>query len=139
MQAEIDDLKSGLANYREIHETVLIQKSAIGNLHTECDALRKELAELRKVDHYEQVLDMVQPKAEPVQAPVATVQMGYGDSGQPKGVIAVLHHFLPVGTLLYPAPQDGLRKAAQMAVDSYDRNEFDHWDDAMEVLRKEIK
>jgi chromosome segregation ATPase len=37
------------------------------------------------------------------------------------------------------AERDGLRKAAQMAVDSYDRNEYDHWDDAMEALREALK
>jgi hypothetical protein len=37
------------------------------------------------------------------------------------------------------ADRNGLRKAAQMAVDSYDRNEYDHWDDAMETLREALK
>jgi hypothetical protein len=37
------------------------------------------------------------------------------------------------------ADRNGLLKAAQQAIESYDRSEFDHWDDAMEALREALK
>jgi hypothetical protein len=101
----LSDLQSGIDHYytttqmhdyaarvcAEKDEKVLIQKSAIGNLHTECDALRNHIHTC-------------------------------GPTCTKAGCV-----------------NTRLRAAARMAVDSYDRNEFDNWDDAMEALRKEIK
>jgi hypothetical protein len=109
------------------------------NMSDEINALCKELAELRKVDHPEQVLDMVQPKADPVQEPHAwlhdehqgwVVRMPPPDTGEGR--------WYPI----YTAAPNGMRKAAQMALEALDSKwhcmQTGDIDAAIKALRKEL-
>jgi hypothetical protein len=108
-------------------------------LLSERDQLRKELAELLGAHppHRQCMCDDCKPsfEAEPVQEPVGEVRA----KSDAYGGTFVLWKQLPIaGMLLYASPQDGLRKAAQMALELLDN--LDPYDDfqALYSLKKDI-
>ena len=104
----------------------------IADLHSERDQLqralndlveatkqdRKELAELRL-----QIISLIgqeidaEPKAEQLEPIGEVVQIDVDEDGQPSAWVD-LYDDVELGTKVYAAPQDGLRKAAQMALEA---------------------
>jgi hypothetical protein len=127
---DLENLSANLRAHKDYTRAVISER----------DALRKELAELR-LQVISDIGQEIDAKAEPVQEPVLWINDEDAVEYNRKDWMSD-----DVWTPLYAAaPQDGLRKAAQMALDTLQYlysdmtdHENDIVNDSIKALRKEL-